>query len=306
MPLIKYFEIMKEVIRENMQSITQQRNLSGQETYEVVVKYLHDNSNQWTSGRQPVICYDDPLCRIAYLYGIVSANANLAESIFNEDREVSQYFDDLVNSKGCIKICAFGGGPGTEMIGIIKSVELKRYLAHKFPIFLDFLILDRVKEWIDSWFAIKREIERRFENNIGTDRNKWPVIFSGNFCSVDITNMSNFGNLGNLYNHDFYILSYVLSEIFDESEEFITFLGNMVNYSPRGSKFIFIDRRGPRWEDRVRLISEQVGLELSELRHSKSNMSSDEQVTDLGELVDDVGRRPRLTWDAFWVVGTKR
>ena len=305
MPHVKYFEIVRNVINENIQNITMQKGLLQDEAYQEVVRYLKQNSAQWSSGRQPVICYHDPLCRIAYLYGIVPANANLVEIIFSEDRELREYINFLINKKSVIIVSAFGGGPGTELLGIIKYLEYKRSRFGK-PIYLDFLILDRVTEWLDSWLALKREIERRFENNIGPDRNTWPVIFSGNFSGVDITNTSNFGNLGNLFMQDICILSYLLSEIFDVFDNFIIFLKDMVTYSAQGSKFLFIDRRGPIWENRVREISERVGLELSEFQYTRRNMDPDEQVTDLGKLYEDVGRSPRVTWDAFWVVGIKR
>jgi hypothetical protein len=48
-----------------------------------------------------------------------------------------------------------------------------------------------------------------------------------------------------------------------------------------------------------------LGLELSDIQTSKENMDSDEECSDLGDLLmkDDM---PRLTWNSFWLIGTKQ
>jgi hypothetical protein len=74
MPCTNYFQIVGDVIAGSIDSIAQSRHISYESAHEEVLKYLISNSAQWNSGRQPEIHYKDPLCRLAYLYGIVPVN----------------------------------------------------------------------------------------------------------------------------------------------------------------------------------------------------------------------------------------
>jgi hypothetical protein len=82
----------------------------------------------------------------------------------------------------------------------------------------------------------------------------------------------------------------------------------MVSQTPNGSKFLFIDRRGQNWNDNIRNLAKDGDIVLSHFNETKDYrhyMSDDEQRDDLGKIYYEVGRSPRTTWDAFWVVGTK-
>jgi hypothetical protein len=308
MPCINYFRIIGEVIAASIDSIAQSRHISYESAHKEVLKYLVSNSAQWNSGRQPIIKYEDPLCRIAYLYGIVSVNANLIEYILRKDQELSEFIDQTHADKGQINICAFGGGPGTELLGMAKWLE-KRELGH--PVVLDFLILDQIKEWLESWQSIQRKMEFRFKNYYGIDRNNWPINVSKGFCPFDITSTENFGNLGDVFGQDLYILSYVVSEIFDFAPDLRRTVAKMVEKAPPGSKFLFVERREQRWVKEIELLSEDAGISISAMKKTTTNMDTDEEKRDLGQIYFDVQRilgrsyEPRITWKAFWTVGTK-
>jgi hypothetical protein len=99
MPYIKYFEVIRDVIEANINKIAEMYGITLKKAHSEVVKYLIDNSNEWMSGRKPNINYKDPLCRIAYLYGIVPANANLLELVFDWDPELERYLDEMALSR---------------------------------------------------------------------------------------------------------------------------------------------------------------------------------------------------------------
>jgi hypothetical protein len=71
---------------------------------------------------------------------------------------------------------------------------------------------------------------------------------------------------------------------------------------------VFIDRgaEASRWKDEVKTMAKQAGLSLGDFHPANRNMTNDEQIADLGQIYADVGRKPRVTWNAFWVVGTKK
>ena len=216
MASIKYFDIMRDVINTSIKSIADMRGISLEEAYSEVVSYLIKNSGEWNSGRQPNINYKDPLCRIAYLYGIVPANANLLEFVFEWDHELEAYMDKIQTENGEVGICAFGGGPGTELLGLAKRIETRvRIGRNKDQTSLNFLLLDQVNEWMDSWYSIQREINSRFKRSFGPRKNNWPLITSGNSCSVDVTHTEHFGNWGAVFDKDIYIFLYIIEYYFN-------------------------------------------------------------------------------------------
>ena len=143
---INYCRIIGDVIRYYIDNITRERGITRKAAYWIIDEHIKNNSDQWRSGLKPKIPYEDPLCRIAYLYSIVPVNANLVEYVFGADKELQNYFDVLQESKGCIDICAFGGGPGTEMLGLAKRIEKKwRDGQQENQLVLDFLLLDQLR-----------------------------------------------------------------------------------------------------------------------------------------------------------------
>src|ERR1044071_3633684 len=151
MPAIKYFELARDIIEANLNGIAAQRGLTRESALEEIKQHLANNTVEWRSGRQPNIPYNDPLCRMAYLYGIAAANASQIEDVFSQSIDLEEYIDRVQSEKGHVEICSFGGGPGTELLGLAKWAELR---GSSQQLVLDFLVLDKVNEWLDSWQAI--------------------------------------------------------------------------------------------------------------------------------------------------------
>ena len=303
MPLVKYFDIVREVIDTNITRIAASKGLTPAQVYLQVVQHIRQNSAEWTSNKKPVIPYNNPLCRIAYLYSNVPANANLFEHVLRYDPELAKYITLVLASKGSLGLCAFGGGPGTELLGMAKWAEYNKYPTQ---VDIEFLLLDRVNEWLDSWMAIKNVISGRYQKAYGNAKSSWPLLISaGVFSAVDVTNITGFGNLGAIFQQDLYVMCYVISEVFDQTQDLGTFTSLMATHAPQGSKFLFIDRWGKIWTDKIKTIADQAGLALSDFHSTRCAMSRDELVTDLGQLHTDIGISPRTTWKPFWVVGTK-
>jgi hypothetical protein len=153
----------------------------------------------------------------------------------------------IQSEKNRVTICAFGGGPGTELLGLAKEIEKRRWNDElDRQIWLNYRILDRINEWQDSWTAISEQIEHRLEGPFGSNRNNWPFVLQGTHSMIDITDLNNFGKWGNLFGQDIHVLSYIVSEVFDDAEKLQKFITEMVNYAPIGSKFVFIERTEDR------------------------------------------------------------
>ena len=300
---INYFEIMRDIIESNIDFTVKKKGITREEVCTKIKNCCREISKAYYSNQNPNIPYKDPLYRLAYLYSAVPVNANLVDFVFENDPELEVYLDKVQSINGQVYICTFGGGPGTEILGLAKRIE-KRNLNHQ--IVLKYLLLDQVNEWQESLITIEKQIELKFQHNIGINISSWPLMFRGQHSSkIDITDTGNFGNLGNLFGQDLTILSYIISEVFDDATKLRGFLTEMVTYAPSGSKFLFIERNEGRWKCEIERIAKDARLILSDFHDTKNNMSGDEQKTQLGQLFSDIEWSPRLTWNAFWVVGTK-
>jgi hypothetical protein len=304
-PYIRYFQIVAEIIEQNITALMKRTGKNrGQICAEIRSQYDHC-LEEWFAGREPQMDYHDPVCRLAYLYGVVPATASVVETAFANDEELSKYFLKVAKKKGSVSVCAFGGGPGTELLAIAKWVERCNLRQ---PVSLDYLLLDRANEWLDSWKGIKKQIELRFAKYIGTDRQTWPVVVSsGFFSAVDIKSIAGSANVGSIFDQDLYVLSYLISEIFNNFGNLGNLTAQIAESAPSGAKFLFVDRKGNCWKNAIRTVAEQAGITLSDFHDTNDSMDPlTEESSDLGTLKQEIGKAPKLRWSAFWVVGTKK
>lgn len=307
MNCIKYFKIIGDVIEPIVEHIVVSQGISRKEACSNIQKYLQIIRSEYYKKSQPNIPYSDPLCRIAYLYWTVPINASLVEFVFQRDPDLEEYLDEIQSKNNKITLCAFGGGPGTELLGLAKRIEKRKWEGSlNQQLWLNYRILDKINEWQDSWTAISHQIESTLEKPFGSNRNNWPFILQGNHSMIDITNLENFGKWGNLFGQDIHILSYIVSEVFDDAEDLQKFIIKMAEYAPEGSKFVFIERAEDRWKNKIKETADLAGLSLSGfIRKQNGRIDSEEEKTDLGRIYSELQWDPRLTYEAFWVVGTK-
>lgn len=297
MPGINYFQVVGAIINDAVKAIAAQRGVPQDEIHAKIKEYLERNSREWRTGRQPDIPYQDPLCRLAYLYHNVPVNANIIQRIFEYDSELSSHFDSVHDKKSDVSICVFGGGPGPELLDIAKWAGVR---GRRLRTALSFLLLDHVREWAEDWLALKRCVRQRCGSG---------VEISGDFLPIDITDRGHFATLGRVFTQDIYVLSYVLSEIFENRKVAALrhFVTDMATHAPPGAKFLFVDRDEPKWQCEVANLCRDANMSLSKFQKSVGSMDADEDKESLGGVYSAMDpRKPRLTWDAFWAVGTTR
>ena len=89
---------------------------------------MEHTSREYRS-QNPQIDYRDPLCRLGYLYRHAAANATAFERGLNNSNLLANFSDA---GKQDLNVCAVGGGPGTELLGLAKHlIDKKDYLLRK-------------------------------------------------------------------------------------------------------------------------------------------------------------------------------
>jgi hypothetical protein len=299
---MRYFETVKHALDASLGGICRLRGVTPDQALQMTKQHLQIMRDEWFSGAQPNIAYQDPVCRFAYLYCHTAVNANLCEYAIRSSPDVTALINSKLTQDGELRVCAFGGGPGTELLALAKHLCKTRAAGPHGVV--DFTLLDYVPEWAESWNAIEKAIKARLSAKFGPFI-KWPFSTSKTFSPFDMTKVDQYANLDQLFTHDLYLMNYVVSEIFDGSA-LQALLSRMALAAPSGSKFLIIDRNQDHVASAAQLLLSTAGLSTSDVSTTSSNMDSDEQSTALNPYPDRIGRAPRVQWKgAFWVVGTK-
>jgi hypothetical protein len=300
---MNYFEIILAAMNALVEGLCRHRNLPRRGAMKMAATYLQSMRDEWFSGETPNIAYEDPLCRFAYLYCHTAVNANLCEYAIRKSEDLSRHIQSTLDSTGELRVCAFGGGPGTELLALAKHLCKTREGHPQGDI--SFTLLDIVEEWCESWNTLETTIKDRLREQFGA-RNRWPFTISKTFLSFDMTRIEQFANLHQVFTHDLYVMNYVLSEVFGDNAAFAHLIERMAQSAPSGSMFLVVDRSQDEIIDWATRHLRNAGLEVGELHRTSRNMDLDEQSEVLGEYVGLIGRRPRVQWKgAFWITGRK-
>lgn len=192
---------------------------------------LGSKYSRLSSAKKPIIDYSDVATHMAYLYGYVPAHANFVSTILSEGR--SEAARPLFSSK-VIYATSIGGGPGSDLVGLMKFL-LRR--PGREPVRrVRLRILDKEPAWkavCEALIALLNadiEIDLEFIEFDATAAD----LNSLDWAEEDIVMMSFFvsevcclGSTGNL------------EEFFGE------FLGDL----PKGAWVLYNDNRDPAFRD---------------------------------------------------------
>lgn len=300
---ITFFELLGLVIEREIDFIADHLNKSVDEIYELIVEEAERNQAEWYSNRVPNLNYQYPACRLAYLYIVAAANSSTFQYVLESDQDLNQYVLGIAEERHEIKICAFGAGPGTELLAMAKFFA-QQNLGHSISV--DFQLLDRVQEWTSSWYGIRDQINDSFKKLYGTNRSTWPMIPSGNFLACDVTQLDRLPYLSNVWGQDVYVINFLLSEVFNDDPGLRAFLSKVTEFAPSGARFVFIERRGYMWQNRMATIAAESGLLLSPFIESQGRLEEDPIA--LGQVYNVLldRRQPRLNWNVVYSIGIKQ
>ncbi|WP_152555249.1 hypothetical protein [Desulfonatronum thiodismutans] len=302
---ITFYKLLAPVIEKDIKFAAQQLGISVSDVYQMILAEAARNQQEWFSNGVPNLNYQCQDCRLAYLYIVASSNANTFKHVLETNADLNTYVMNLARNNKNIKICALGGGPGTELLAMTKFFHEQRL---GYCVSVDFQLLDKVQEWANSWYGIRNTINCTLQSIYGVDRNGWPILPSGNFITCDVTNPGSLMNTGNIWGQDVYVINFLLSEVFNDDPGVRIFIKEIASMAPVGSRFVFIERKGSMWASRIQKIAAEANLILSNFYESQLNKDYDEFPEDLGNvfLALSQTRKPRLTWNIIYSIGIKQ
>jgi len=303
---VNYFKTIKAALDASFSGICRHQGVAETEAYRLIRQHLAAMSKEWFSGDSPSIEYENPLCRFAYLYCHTAVNANLCEYAIRSS-EVDDFIESKLIDEEELRICAFGGGPGTELLAVSKHLLREQRSGHAR---LSFTLFDAVVEWSETWNVLEAQINAELRAKYGRFRNQ-PFSICKSFITHDMTTAYAYSNHASLFNQDLFIMNYVVSELVGDEDKFLKLVSLASTSAPSGSKFLVVDRDQNRIAETVPEMLSSAGLSCSQVKKSRSNMDLDERKDDLEPYTTKIGRYPRCQWGmdsgrgAFFVVGTK-
>ena len=294
---------LHDVLSQTCDVICSLYGISREEAFARVECFIEENSRRWRLP-EPAIDYHDPFCRMAYLYMNVAVHAALFEDALCKHAAAGAVVGTLAASGEELRVCALGGGPGSELLGLVRFIETM-HLGGR-PACLDFLLIDRVPEWDESWHALKQGIDRQLRTSYGQDRATWPVSISRSFLPLDVTAPPDFRNFATRFNGvHLFILCYLASEVKGRMADLRNVLAMLVNRAPSGALILVIDRDEREVRDGVQTVLAGLpGVEHSALVKQRGVLEDD--LAELGEWYMNIEALPRSRWLAFSSLAQKR
>lgn len=215
------------------------------------------------AGREPVD-YSRPTSQLAYLYRTVPAHADwVCQALSSASVAVQQRL-----ASGSVKVACIGGGPGTDMLGIVKYAEDAGYPETSF----EFLVLDREIGWNTPRGILAHLLGSKV---------------SQSHQHLDLTEAGNWTQGWDFVDADLFTFIFSLSEVwcYNASGAVTEFLKHVVRRSKAGALFVYVDNGG---ENFPQIIDQQVGtLPRLRLIASRDNPQMRMRTTERRDMLEE-------------------
>jgi hypothetical protein len=204
------------------------------------------------------IDYSTPSCRFAYIYKYTVAHADYIKQLIGSSGPLSQLF-----KKPDIAVACLGGGPGSDLLGILKHMMQQGSKST-----LTCYLFDRERAWGDSWSEVARKLEAKFH--------LYPI-----FQQLDVTDGRTWKSYTKFLRSDLFTLSYFLSEVWAFKESAEPYFNYCFRNANHGAYFLFIDNNDSRFVDWYDSLAATNGLKQISANTCEMAFSIDEEKLDL-------------------------
>lgn len=277
-----YFEVIKRILDRAIESYSCREQIPIQNIDKQIAEHIEKTRPEWLKP-DPNINYANPLCRLGYIFAYAGANATLFEKTICRSRHLEALLRE--KAAGSINICAVGGGPGTELLGLTKYLLTKRIALRE----IKFTVLDIVHEWSEIWDYLAEESRDALNKNSSIS-----LTIDKSFHPIDVVDPASYKSYAWLFEKaNLMVFNYLISENKISLANFVGALSEMVRKAPIGCHFIVIDNleRKSAFRRNVKNALEKSGLNNSEEFEIGDKMSDNEAV--LREYVQRFNNHPR-------------
>ena len=305
-----YIELVRQAVETGVRHYAEDNSLTEAEVLTRIRDHLDNSFAEYYNNEQPNIDYEDPLCRLAYLYRYAPAHANLFEHVLDASSEIS--FRRLYADKWVLNICAVGGGPGTELLGVAKYLIPRAKLM---PRRIAFTVLDKVPHWAELWLHLADLIETHLSSSIEESEVQPPNI-APFFLPLDVLDAEAYGSYAYQFRQaHIVVFNYLLSENKNRLGEARLAIKRLAELTPHGCAFVVIDRleRDPEFQQSILAVFRSVFGDDIEYDTYDRALDPTEQVSEMGDELIEHLRSPRTRFynprtrepTVFWLVAKR-
>jgi hypothetical protein len=237
-------------------------------------------------GRTP-IDYSGEATHIAYVYRCAAAHGQwVYHALLAAHSRAARFFKQKM-----VKAAAIGGGPGSDMLGVMKYSKLMGLTAPT----VSFKLLDHEPSWGLVWdefaktYQGTRSLNFMFEHLDLASGAPWTA--SEEFLTADI-----------------FVFSFSLSEswAFNGGGSVTAFLNHVISHANAGALFVYVDNGGPSFNSRVEahFLRRDV-RQIAWSDDSRRLLGSDEQSGAVAVYRARFGQAPKLTGNVSYRVWEK-
>jgi len=186
--------------------------------------YLSDSYTRLSDPNRVPIDYKDPATRFAYVYRYVATHGDYVVQLLTRAAAV---LGGSVFPKGTSRVSCLGGGPGSDILAILKY--LADYRGREDVKKLKVFLLDKEQAWADTWDDLEEKLDAGCE-------------LRTSFQPLDVLN-PDWISQRHFLEADVYTLSYFVSEVYalDGSGAVTTFWQRLFKEAKPGAVFLYDD-----------------------------------------------------------------
>lgn len=201
------------------------------------IREITDKMSAQYQSSTPSLHYHDALYQIGYLYRQAAANAFMFQSSHSNKHFVRRLKS---TSNSTLRMVAVGGGPGTDLLGLL--VTLSKGYRPAWPKRIKFTVVDRVASWKTAISLVVKVVERSLEAASERYRQEVPNL-SWSLVELDILAAKSKGLFNDIFHRaDIVVLNYILSENKRAFEMLPAMAQQLKSSVPHGCIVVVIDR----------------------------------------------------------------
>ena len=292
-----YFEIVGRVIEKAVELHAASSQKSSDEVFAEINAHIEDTSREHRKD-DPQIQYEEPLCRLGYLFMHATANATLFERVIQKSDDLRLKISNA--SQGVLNISSMGGGPGTELLGLAKYLLNGPGLIP--PRRISFTVVDNVSAWADTWKQLAEATEDKLRSSLSQNGMELPTV-APMFLPFDAFDSSSYRlHLGQFNELDVVVFNYLFSENKTRLGQAREAISELVRVTGHKCVFVVIDRLEQNTSftnDVVGIFESALGVKINYSTFG-GKIDADEQTSELGPMLKAaIKRNPRLTFYNF-------
>ncbi|RTL24905.1 MAG: hypothetical protein EKK52_00140 [Burkholderiales bacterium] len=219
------FELVKITLDELYKNAQQVHGTNTDAEIKNRFNYLRASYTKLSDASRTPIDYRDPATRFAYVYRYVASHGDYVVQLLTM---ASAALGGGVFPKGTARVSCIGGGPGSDILAILKYLD--DYSAKEAVTKLVIYLLDKEQAWADTWTELDEKL------NAG-------VSLNTNFQPLDVTNPASWTLQKKFLDADVFTLSYFVSEVYslDSTGVVTNFWQTLFKEAKSGAIFLYDD-----------------------------------------------------------------